>query len=547
MPLDTIPEQPLVESIQTLLDNVADIFTQSLQQQQALISTFLQLEENKVIRVFVADSPGMGHQSNTVLIMSRLIQLGFNQNYDVVYAPGDEGNLTATKLSQLIPGFVPNADGTPVNVALNASTTASMIPLPYFKAHAADYPLLNFGFTGGFDSNSVNLANKPYPDQPDSKGVNVNLFLKLQPYQWAKGLQDNAIQQQDLPARANKLDVPALGGQTYGKKRGYFINTPTAPTQASFTAPNENKYTPYQKIIAACVSADNPINLLPVYGIGGSDATGATNANPTILSQNVLFDLITAVRYTQRFSTLGNLQRGAIIVNIADIPAESYTALNTLLSGAAPDLANLNSLVTQLPAIAGSITDNNVEIINYNDADLDTKIAALQGAGGANKVLVIKMGGLPISAFDYMYACSSLPPLLEGKATANMVLNLNKPYLNLLKDAGVVYPTLPLSAPDGPNAKRCNTAVLKFKDSAEIINTNLGDAFVLNPPSAGLQATPIYTIASLTMDAYKAADAEGSLRPYFTDLYNFFQNQQQDKLFLGLLYFLSFVNNLDGQ
>ncbi|MES2382767.1 MAG: hypothetical protein V4538_17100 [Bacteroidota bacterium] len=544
MPLNTIPEQPLVESIQTLLDNVADIFTESLQQQQTLISNFLQLEENRIIRVFVADSPGMGHQSNTVLIMSRLIQLGFNQNYDVVYAVGEADNLTADKLIKLIPGFVPNANGTPVNVALNASTTASMIPLSYFKAHAADYPLLNFGFTGGFDSNATNLANKPYPDDPNAKGVNVNLFLKLQPYQWA---QENAIQQQDLPARENILNVAALGGLTYGRKRGYFINAPAAPTQASFVAPNQNKYTPYQKIIAACTSAENPINLLPVYGIGGSDVTGATNANPAVLSQNVLFDLITAVRYTQRFSTLANLQRGAIIVNIADIPAASYTALNTLLSGAAADLPNLNAIVTQLPAIQGDIAANHVEVINYDNADLDAKIAALQGAGGANKILVIKMGGLPISAFDYMYACSSLPSLLEGKATANLVLNLNKPYLNLLKDAGIVYPTLPLSAPNGPTATRCNNAVLGFKDSTATINASLGDAFILNPPSPGLQATPIYTIASLTIDAYKAADAAGSLRPYFTDLYNFFQNQQQDKLFLGLLYFLSFVNNLDGQ
>ena len=325
MPLNPIPEQPLVESIQTLLDNVADIFTESLQQQQALISNFLQLEDNKIIRVFVADSPGMGHQSNTVLIMSRLMQLGFNQNYDVVYAVGDADNLTADKLIKLIPGFVPNENGTPVNVALNASTTASMIPLPYFKAHAADYPLLNFGFTGGFDSNATNLANKPSPDDPNAKGVNVNLFLKLQPYQWA---QENAIQQQDLLARENILNVAALGGLTYGRKRGYFINAPAAPTQASFVAPNQNKYTPYQKIIAACTSAENPINLLPVYGIGGSDVTGATNANPAVLSQNVLFDLITAVRYTQRFSTLANLQRGAIIVNIADMKSHVCTTIN---------------------------------------------------------------------------------------------------------------------------------------------------------------------------------------------------------------------------
>jgi hypothetical protein len=134
--------------------------------------------------------------------------------------------------------------------------------------------------------------------------------------------------------------------------------------------------------------------------------------------------------------------------------------------------------------------------------------------------------------------------LLEGKGTANLVLNLNKPYFNLLKDANVVYPTLPLAAAENSAAAvQCNSAVLDFKDSAAATNTKLTATVVLDPASAGLQTTAMYKLAIVTKDAYTDGNA---LKTYFAGLQTFFQNQQEDKLFLSLLYFLSYVNSLEG-
>lgn len=530
---------PLIDQIQALVDNVAAITEDAAQEQLTLINTFLTSEENAVIRVYVADTPGMGHQSNTVMIMYRLIQLGFNHNFEVVYGEGAD-NSTANKLMQLIPGYIPNAEGTPVDVELNADpqVMASIIPLTYFTANPGKYTVQNFGITGGFDSNRTNLANPPSTEQ--KYGLNVNFLLKLQPYQWN---QQNAIQRLTIGTTAVLDTVAALGGSTYSKKRGYYIAPPPPPPEDAFTGTNATKYAPYQTIVNAVTSTENPVNLLPVYGISGTEPSGITEASRNILSQNVLFDMITAVRYAQRFGT-GSLKRGAIIVNIANIPDAAYDDLNRLLSGADPKLSNLNTLVNALPAVQGDLATNTVEIIDYANPALADKIAILKTTEGANKVLVVKMGGIPVSAFNYMYSLSKLPCVLEGKASANMVLNMGVPYLNILKDSKIVYPTLPLAAADCQKAKDCNTVSDSFKTTTETMNTRLGEnPFSLDLPSDGFKTTPTYIIGDFTINTYNSEGVD-TFNAYFSNLQAFFQSQQQDKLYLGLLYFINYKATL---
>lgn len=435
-----------------------------------------------------------------------------------------------------------------------------MIALSNFRTNIANYNVRNFGFTGGFDQGAINLANAPIVGNADSKGVKVAFFLKLQPFQWN---QANAIQLKDQVAQISLDNQNGLGMLTFKRKRGYYVQTPIpAPTQADFTGDNAAKFVPYNAIINACTGVNPLVNLLPVYGIN-SDETGMCKTNGNIRPQNVLFDLIAAIRYTQG-SVLPNLQRGAIMIVIADVSESCYNnipplpngalSLNILLNGignnANAAIPNINQFVTNIQIVEGDLAANHVEIVSYDNPTLNDKILLLQGGAGADKILVVKMPGLPAAAFEYMYACSSLPCLLEGKNTANLVLNLNRPYLNL--NSGN-YPTLPLTQNGSPETLRCNSTVNSFLDSTATINNNLGNAFVLNPPSAGFQETPMYKIAQLTEESYTPAVPNqpyvpgNSLQPYFANLQTFFQNQQQDKLFLGLLFFLSYVNNIEAQ
>jgi hypothetical protein len=539
---------PLIDQVKAITQIVEDIYTFDYPEQEASIKTFLEDVQNNTIRVFVADAIGMGHQSNTVMIMNRLISLGFNHNFEVIYDSANTAGITAEKLAKLIPGFIPN-DGSPEVVVLNANTSATMIALSNFRTNIANYPTAYFGFTGGFDSKNVNLANAPTDANP--KGVNVNFFLELQPFQWKQPI---VIQRPgQAPAAFVQISAVASLGTSF-LKRGYYVEPPTAPTQEDFMGADANKFAPYNTIINACTGV-NHLNLLPIYGIN-SDDSGMCKTNPALRPQDIIFDLVSAVRYIQG-SALPNLQRGAIMVVIADVSESCYNnipplpngalSLNILLNGvgdsANATIPNINQFVTDIEIVAGDLAANHVEIISYDNPDLNAKILLLQEAAGANKILIVKMPGLSAPAFEYIYACSSLPCLLEGKNTANLVLNLNKPYLNIAQ--GNQYPTLPLNTIGfGPDATRCFNAVSSFIDTTSTINTSLGNAFVLNPPSAEFQATPMYKIAQLAIDSYKPTNEAGSLQPYFASLQLFFQNQQQDKLFLSLLYFLGYRENL---
>ncbi|MHA7056093.1 hypothetical protein ACWGOQ_0002665 [Aquimarina sp. M1] len=534
----------LLSVVRTLMTNVGNVFESEFDAQKILVSNFLQNEENNIIRLYVVDTSGLGHQATTILIMNRLITLGFNHNFQLVYDNSSGDN--KRKLAKLIPGF--NAAGEDVQtVILNDNTSVKLITLASFITNIEEYPVVNFGFTGGFDTNATNLANNP---SPSSKGVNVNFFLKLQPFQWSK---QNAIQRLGQVNGAYIIleDQVALGAASF-KKRGYFVNPPQAPLDTDF-GDDATKLAAYKKIIAATTGEDATVNLMPVYGIGENrDFGGGVEANLNIKPENVLLYLITGLRYAQEFSEIGHLQQGTIILNIAFETPASYVRLDTYLKGIASADRNqgidrLNQFVTDIGAVAGDITAANVEVIDYaggNAEWLQAKIDALKSPGGVNKVLLIKMDGLPLPAFDYIYSKSSASCLFEGKGTANLVLNLNKPYLNLLKNAQNVYPTLPINAVEhGPQSVRSEMAARGLNDSAITTNGKLpADDLVLNPPSEGLTQTGMYKIANFIKDGYTD---DGDTQQYFTALQTFWQNQQEDKLFQSLLFFLFYVNGLD--
>ena len=544
----------LISIIKTLMTDVEDVYESRYEAQQELIKNFLQDAGNSIIRLYVVDTSGLGHQATTIQIMYRLIVLGFNHNFELVYDNGSGD--TKAKLTKLIPGF--DAIGLDTQkVTLNASTSVTLIELQTFIKDIAQYPKKKFGFTGGFDTNATNHANNP---ALSSKGVNVDFFLKLQPFQWNS---QNAIQRFGLAQDTFTIleGEDALG--TSLKNRGYSINPPAAPADTVFGT-DAAKLTAYKQIIAATTGVDATVNLMPVYGIGqnrhfpgnrieaafniGNGIQAAFNIRP----ENVLFYLISGMRHIQQFSKIGGLKRGTIILNLAYGSDGVYTRLNALLKGIDSGNRNqgidrLNQFVTSVGAVAGNIINDNVEVVNYTDGNkewLQTKIDALEGEGGVNKVLVIRIDGLPLPAFEYVYASSSASCLLEGKATANLALNLNKPYLNLLKDGTIVYPTLPIAAVEaGPQATQSDAAARGLNDSAETTNGYLpADGLVLDPPSEGLMNTGMYKIAHFITQGYTD---ESDLQKYFLALQTFWQNPQEDKLFQSLLFFLSYVNGLD--
>ncbi len=500
---------PFIQFIKNLLVAVDDVFAGHFQQKLTLIRNFLSdPQENAIIRLYIPAVSGVGHQATSVNILYRLIALGFQQTVQIIYDNSDDA--TAGKLKRLIPGFNP-ATNAPVTIG---GATLNFFTLVYFNGNAGQFPEVGFGFTGGYDTDSVNMADK----------MNVTFFLKLQPFEWPK---QNAVQRKGTARNTWPLleQQQALGNQTY-IKRGYYLPAPQLTAQDLVDLNNAfpGKQQPYSDVLAVTTGGQANVNLLPVYGIGdNAEFPGFVEADPSIRPESVLLNLICAVAERQQTSNVQRLRRSAIIVVVATISAGPYDNLASYLSGNANGLNSLNIYIN------AQQIQQRVSVLDYNAGTLQQAINALPNI--PNHILVIKMSSLTIATFNYLYACSSLPCVFEGKGTANLVMNLNTPYLNVIKSR-TIYPTLPLNAQQSPESV---TATRR----AKAMNTAAG---VLNDALAGqVQVNSITEVSQQIEDSYTANHA---MEQYFAALYAFFHNEEEDKLILGLLFFLGYVKTL---
>lgn len=526
---------PLIEQIQALMLDAGNIFEQELGQRKTMISSFLQSQNN--IRVYVTDSSGLGHQATTIGIMYRLIALGYNTEgkafqivYDNPVDAEDPVGPTAKKLQLLIPGFVA---ANPQPLVFN-NVTLNFITLAAFPGSAP--VTIPFGFTGGYDNNSIDLAET----------CHTEFFLKLQPYQWTM---QNAIQ--STGAIDVILENQVVLGSASFANQGYYLPAPVmgATQYGWFADAAPAKVEPYKQIIAAC-TGEEALNMMPLYGIGNklledvAQSAYLIEAIPEVRSATALFYLMAAVADRQLNSALPALKKAAVIVNIATNTPEAYAEFETLISGAKPDSAGLNTYVNANNLTTGGAASR-VLIRSFNSADLNDTLQLLQEPGNDTKILIIKMSGLPLYAFDYLYAQGTLPPVFEGKGTANLVLNLNKPYINLVKGKirqflkpvpnwrYVTYPTLPISAIPGATAQDIQ--------NNKVFRVNEGIATFDGAVVANFAGTSVSALATLIEQSYTVPSPTNT---YFADLFGFYHDENNDKLLLSLSYFLNYVNGL---
>lgn len=509
--------------INTLFASGESVNTNTFAQNQTLLNSFLQNTENATIRVYVSASPGYGHQANTVNIMWSLIAAGFNQAFQVIYDDAPTVPTTIQKLATFIPGLNPAA---PAPVTINGVTISFVAESAFDPATA---PLINFGFTGGYDSSATNLA----------KTTNTTLFLKLQPYTWP---QVNALYIRDA-ADASTITVDLSGVDVLGRfiftRLDYYLPLPqmTDTDYDNFTTSDPTKVAPYRAILAA--SEGGTANMMPVYGIGDVNGTieSLTGANP----ESILYNLIASVASNQdNAAAPANLRRGAVIVVIATVSQDpSYNNLTALINGTNDTVPQLNTYTADTLGLA-----DRVDIISFDDDQFATLLAGVQG--DARKILVVKMNGLPSTAFNYMYYKSTLPCVYEGKGTASLVLNLPVPFFNLTSSTSnrkYVYPSIPL-----PNVKLiqpetaanaqavyCNNSVaFRLKESSVTTNTKFG--------TGGFDATVINAASQFMRNAYTDGNAT---KVYLDSLSTFFHNQANDKLLQALFYMLQLSKDLN--
>ncbi|HXC05239.1 MAG TPA: hypothetical protein VNZ86_10840, partial [Bacteroidia bacterium] len=430
----------------------------------------------------------------------------------------------------LIPGLNPEA---PAPIAF-AGITVTFVALATFTGNPDDYPQLEFGITGGYDTEATNLAT----------ATKTNFFLKLQPFQWAK---QNAIQRFSQAADTYIIleAQVALGSASYRTGQGYYLPAPQI-NYDQFTAAAPTKVAPYRAILAATTGAEATANLLPVYGIGdvpGEDTQGRIETNPNVRVEWVLYNLIASIARVQDREANPERLRGAVIIPmLANITDGVYTRLTAMLA-TAPEPAPVPAIPNINTYSGANTLSTRTQIVMFNVEGLAGIIEALT----ATSILIVKFNGLPVGAFNYLYSQSTLPCIFEGKGTANLVLNLNIPYLNLVKseiragDTAIarlsrIYPTLPLNALPSDIVRATQAQAFQLITSASVLNTALA-------PEQDIAASAIGKIQAFIQAAYTA---DSPTATYFTNLSTFYHDERNDKLILGLNYFLQYVNGLDA-
>ncbi|MFT5264258.1 MAG: hypothetical protein ACI8YQ_003004 [Polaribacter sp.] len=504
---------PIENSVAALLANVNKQIEEGYPRNLDTLRVFLESQDNAIIRIFIADSSGYGHQSNTANIMRRLIALGFRQQYYIVYQPGDD-NGNFIKLQRLFPGLTADNQGNFDLVTTAETANCNFVSSVTFLAADPAPAMTSIGFTGGWDTNPTNLATT----------YRSHYFLKLQPYQWdepkkiAIQTKLSTIAQFEEAEQVNLDAIEALG---HFSGRAYYMPTPIPAIEGNFTGASAAKWAPYQAILAA--SAASQVNMMPVYGIG--DLFGVIEAMAGVRPETLLYNLIAGIALAQTEGA-ASLRRSAVLTIIATVTPKAWTNLQTLIDGEFNEKAALNKFSTDTLDLAACVT-----IIDYGAANFDaTLLAATQNP---NRIVLVKFNGLPQPAFDYIYSQATLPSLFEGKGTANLALNINNPFLWIRDSAKPLYPTLPLGAQAEFIAGDMSAIAKTLNDTPQQTNANLINGGVSWENSAPMQ---------LSFALNLLANPQQGLSQYFSSLFEFFHNPEEDKLFQGTFYLVNFIN-----
>jgi hypothetical protein len=495
-----MPFKTIISNLLTQADHVnSAAFANNMAALKLLIA-----DPTTELRFAIYSSGGMGHQSTAANIIYRLAALGLAGEHEVIYFPNDKA-----KILTLFPQLNPNDLSIPIVIG---NATLYFIDDTTFQA--SDLPIQKIGLVGGVDGLSDNFAEY----------FRVNYLLVLQPYQWK--LADSVIQRAvGVPMNASLDAFKALKELSFAK-RGYYIANPQLDAtnigyfQSSAYA---DKYPTYS-IITTALQAST-INMMPIYGLANFE-------NNKLQTATMLFNVATGVIIAQNNTNkVGGKVKGTVMVVISDLEDETYEEFTTLIDGTNPALDE--------NPLEGWITANNlatrIKTYKYNDAALPGAIAALDG--NPNNIVVVKMGLLPLYAFNYLYFIADMPTVFEGAATNSLVINFGKDYFALTSQLNAdftLYPTLPL------NAVTASEDATVMKEVSVLINSTLLDW--KRDINTGTQGTlPADILGLATLVAFEGNDSSGQV--YFQSLGDFFHSDQEDKMLMGVFFLLQYLNH----
>jgi len=380
--------------------------TRSSEVRDARVGRFL--DHVAGIRIGVQSASGFGHQSAAVAALEQVRDLGYDGPIQVVYDGG-----AASKLPKVLPGFLER--GGPVQRLELDGKPVVCVHQEYFAKHPPkpDAGLL-IGLVGACDRDGTGWLDK----------LSVDSAVVLQPFDWGTE-EDRTIEVRGR--RSEPLMLPSSSTYIYDVAGVDGLGGRRAAIQA-FVA-HQARLDPSFRDRAPAMTAmlqgvqSGGLDLMPVYGLHQS-GFHSDEIDPRVSLNN----LIGGVRHAQRAE--GAAAKPAVLCVIGDV------------DDALPPL------------------DPKIKAIRADAPDAAKMIAELR----ADETLVLYAGRLPQGVFRQSCKLATLPTIMEGANTANLMQMLGKPYLSV-KIATTDFPE-PLGAQDRGKAGA--------KDASQAIGQSYG-------------------------------------------------------------------------
>jgi hypothetical protein len=493
----------LTDILVKLSKSGGDVLSRNLTARVANILDYLQ--ELPEIRIFTANSQNFGHQSSTVNILRNLIRMGITTpEYTLVLYGKDMKDIVnlVLKIELLIPQFK----------AGDTSFTLNGVTVKVVEMTLSSEPLElgPLAITGGFD----NLEEDKFPPYDQ---LNVVNYLQLQPYAWHRGTNMVRIDDGGL---TDIINLDELSPATNLPRRAFYLDPKV--TADDWEKMKSGPYAVQTNICEYLLEQLDASKIFLTAGYGyGTKGGGLTS----------LYNMLAGMRQSQ--ITLAAAQKPTVLVAIGVDSADSSE-----ISDADFGFADFNNPSEAFTAFLDNQVTGHIPSVGFGSTKatlekVKTEVEKLEQDENKNqKVLIVFLDKVPGPLFDQLYKRASVPPLLEGQNTVELMLNLGKPYLKISSnetDAVFGYPTLPLSS---------------LSSSAQALDAQ-GRAFNgirASEPSTWFPDRATYPPTQLPPITKAYVTPQGStLAKYFTRLAAFFHDELNDKLLRGLDLFVNVV------
>lgn len=479
----------LTSLIDKLSKSAADQIQNAIKDRLQNLLSFLR--DKGEIRIYIRNSQQFGHQSSSVNILRNLIRMGAKGPFTIVLDARDvmDYNNLESKIRLLIPQYLENDKEFTIAGILVAVTRIK--PFPKLAALA---------ITGGCDLGY---------DQVNFESLNVTGYIQLQPYAWTKGNYFFIVKPSD--GAPYVIDLKDLYPAMEIVERAFYLPDPIV-TEEDFLAIAGSKFKDAGEIFNIVMKkvSSHEFDLCPVYGIStphrGDELTSLLNVIAGVIIGR---------------ETKGDEQKPTIIFQMSDLKLTTKKIINLLsLNIGLEDPLGFEASAAFKKWWFEKYENNNIILVE----NVPDKVQKAIDEADKTSILIINCPSVPTVMFNYLYANATLPPVLEGQNTVELMVNLGRPYIKITTgdDSLYSYPTLPLHSKTPGSIPNKLLSIVK-------------DGVVLSVPKYWNSEIGSKTFPpTILPPIYQAYFEENEMSAYFEGLRDFYHDELNDKLLRAL-------------